>query len=544
MHIPPSMNSNWSEIESLRHSLPKATSKRLLHLTELTTTTETENRDATPSLPKVKKVNSSFCLVKKQVKSRNLTFSEVDFQDARNSWKNLSRKNSHSINIIPSKHIQDLISNIKEKVEKEFQYERDSVEIYNANSLEMTSNLKDHVYQLRNYMISRKNAYNEIHNEVLEKQQKLRELEKCYNEMQDQIAQGDCIEDLYHVRNEEHYDFTQGLRNELYYQETLKYMLIYRKENIKRFMLPVDSISLKLKNIKNSLANEKSALEKLSADIENINKEIDNLKKDFHKIKKLHKQKIEEELKIYEDYQMAIKCISAEHSRNEAIEKQKNNSLQLIKFEKDIGGIKEFFIFQNEALRLEKLQENQDNKFKAIQRVANISCIQDMMPYYTYLKDQTENLSITASQYEQLIDNLNKEKYELLYELNRYKFEEGFCFSLNSKKIDEIKREFKKRIINIEKDECTLNGLQDLLFSTVNVISRIVFQLSDKSSRFDVNRKNLNRALAYISSKLEMMTNTLKDHKSVYCTESINTATDFMTSPSFLKLNSPSNEIS
>mmetsp|Transcript_14810 Transcript_14810/g.14867 ORF Transcript_14810/g.14867 Transcript_14810/m.14867 type:complete len:310 (-) Transcript_14810:63-992(-) len=309
-------------------------------------------------------------------------------------------------------------------------------------------------------------------------------------------------------------------------------------------MLPVDSISLNLKHIKNSLANEKSALEKLSAEIENIHKEINDVKKEFRKTKKLHKQKIEEELNIYQDYQIAIRCISAEHNRNEAIEKQKNNSLQLIKLEKDIGGIKEFFIFQNEALKLEKLLENQDIKFKAIQKVTNISCIKDMMPYHTYLKDQTENLSITASQYEQLIDNLNKEKYELLYELNRYKFEEGFCFSLNSKKIEEIKREFKKRIINIEKDESTLNSLQDLLFSTVNVISRIVFQLSDKSSRFDVNRKNLNRALAYISSKLETMTKTLKDHNGVYCTESINTATDFMTSPAFLKLNSPSNRVS
>ncbi|CAG9328164.1 unnamed protein product [Blepharisma stoltei] len=441
--------------------------------------------------------------------------------------------------MFPSQRIQNLISSVKEKVEKEFQNDRDNFGACNTSALERSKNLKEHIYELSKYMISKKKEYNEIHNEVLQKQQKLFELKKTYTEMEDQISQPNHIEDLFKVRKEEHHDFTQGLNNELYYQETLKQMLFQRQENVNRSILPVNTISSKLKLITSQLANRRHSVEKISADITNINQEIEIAKNELARSRILNHQKIENELKVYQDYQKVLKCISAEHKRNLTIEKQKENSLQLIRLEKKISELKEFHVVHNETIKLEKDQEKQDSKFKAIQRVTNISTIQDMLPYYKYLKEKTENLSSTASQYQSLIDSLNKEIKELSYELNRYKFQDG-SYELNAQKIEEIKAAFELRISTIEKDESSLNSLQNLVFSAVNVISRIVFQLSDESSRFDVTAKNLNHALAYISSKLDTIIGTLENHKNVYYVESINTATDFTSSPPFLKLNNSS----
>lgn len=255
-------------------------------------------------------------------------------------------------------------------------------------------------------MVSKKQQYNDMHGEVIDKTEKLKKLEEVLKQLEDEENEKNNLVDVYNYRREEYHDFVQGLNNEIFYQDTLKFMLDVRREHSILIAHPVNINNLKLMQLKRKLKNKEQEYARAISKLGETKKKIEELSINNDIEQREMQKKIGNELKVYEDYQKIKKCITFEHNRNITIERQQNNAVQLLRFERRIGELKEEHLIQDEAIKLEKHQERQEAKFKAIQRVTNIATIQDMLPYYTYLLEKKENLNDTASQLQRTIDEL------------------------------------------------------------------------------------------------------------------------------------------
>jgi len=315
-------------------------------------------------------------------------------------------------------HLQDAIDNIKEKVENEFQQSRDiSTFINNIKDLERSKHIRLYMSELGKQVVLKKQQYNEIHSEVTARQEKLKRLEEKLQLLEDEENETNNLLDVYNFRREEYHDFVQGLNNEVYYQDTLKFMLACRQENAIVMAHPVNVSNIKLKQLNRDCKNMEKELARYISKFGEINKQIEAITQETEKEKIEMKKKMQSELKVFEDYQKIKKCISFEHNRNVTIERQQNNAVQLLRFERRIGELKEEHIIQDEAMKVEKIQENCEFKFKAIQRVTNIATIQDMLPYYKYLLEKKENLKGTVGQLQNQIEALQEEREELIKEV-------------------------------------------------------------------------------------------------------------------------------
>ncbi|CAG9330251.1 unnamed protein product [Blepharisma stoltei] len=505
-------------------------------------------RDLTPNLPLLhKRINSSFAV--SQNTSLN-SFSKENKKPPRSSSskgflrRNYSTLNKTSADIEPSSHLIDTIENIKNKVEKSF--ENSSFQqngdisgfIRNIKDLEGLKHIRSYINEIGKEVVLKKQRYNEIHGEVIERQEKLKKLEEAFELLEKEENETNNLLEVYNFRRDEYRDFQQGLNNEVYYQETLKYMIACRQENSKAMSYPLNTDNLKLKQISQKIKKTGKEIVKYVSKFGEIKKQIEIITGKTEKERKEMEKKVQSELKVFEDYQKLKKCISLEHDRNVTIERQQNNAVQLLKFERKIGELKEEHIIQDEAMKLEKSQEILEKKLIAIQRVSNIATVQDMVPYYQYLLEKNKNLKGTVEQLQTQIDNLTQEKEELAKEADFWKFQDDSYFKLSIQEADIANEELEKKIDEIMRSENNLHKLQELINASVNVLSRVVFQLSDnESSVIEVSEKKLSRALAYASTRLDQMMEILQNHQSVFYIESINTGMEFGSAPSFLRLN-------
>lgn len=103
---------------------------------------------------------------------------------------------------------------------------------------------------------------------------------------------------------------------------------------------------------------------------------------------------------------------------------------------------------------------------------------------------------------------------------------------------NQANQELEKKIEEIVHSENNLHKLQELVNSSLNILSRVVFQLSEgERSAIEVSQKNLSRVLAFICTRLDKMMEVLQNHQNVFYVESINTGMEFVTAPNFLRLN-------
>ncbi|CAG9333205.1 unnamed protein product [Blepharisma stoltei] len=528
------------EIETQTPSTREISTSNIFNFTEVLA--PDVDRDPTPNLPLLhKKRNLSFSINQKNTSFYSYTKEPKDLppRTRSSSWKSFLSRNYTSPQIQPMTHLQDAIDNIKQKVENEFQQSRDiSTFINNIKDLERSKHIRLYMSELGKQVVLKKQQYNEIHSEVVQRQEKLKKLEEKLQLLEDEENETNNLLDVYNFRREEYHDFVQGLNNEVYYQDTLKFMLACRQENAIVMAHPVNVNNIKLKQLNRECKNMEKELARYVSKFGEINKQIEAITQETEKEKIEMEKKMQSELKVFEDYQKIKKCISFEHNRNVTIERQQNNAVQLLRFERRIGELKEEHIIQDEAMKVEKIQENCEYKFKAIQRVTNIATIQDMLPYYKYLLEKKENLISTVGQLQNQIEALQEEREELIKEVDFWKFRDDAYINISIEEANKANEELEKKIEEIVRSENNLHKLQELVNSSINVLSRVVFQLSEgERSAMEVNEKNLSRVLAFICTRLDKMMEVLQNHQNVFYVESINTGMEFVSAPSFLRLN-------
>ena len=244
-------------------------------------------------------------------------------------------------------------------------------------------------------------------------------------------------------------------------------------------------------------------------------------------------QSLQHKLKIYEDHQRLKKCIAIEHKINQKNEKTKQNTKKLQEFEFKISELKQENLINKELLKLNRHLDGQERKFRAIQKATNSSTIEDVLPYYLYLKTNKANLEKTLKESLALISNLSAEKKNLVNEFNVFKYQ----YKENIEKIDvaTMENNLKTKEEELKNNENDLERLEMLVLFAVNTLSRVSFQLSEDKN-IEVTRNNIPFTLGYICIKIEKIFNVIQNYQNVYYIESINTDIHYNSLPKFLKL--------
>ena len=310
-----------------------------------------------------------------------------------------------------------IIKSICKEIISEINNNQDSIFTKNIRKLDRSVNIHGQVNEISEFTLTKKERFNEIHEEYQSKYEKLEGLRKKLAELDAHEIESKEFEntlinrknDLSRIRNE--------LDLEYSYNATLKFILNRSRDLAKKAGIPINKKNEELFRLKLDTKKEKREIKQAQIEKDQLRKKIKKMQKELNIEKKEKDQALEFKLKIYEDQQRLKKCIGIEHKRHEVFEKNKQNIKKLQDFEMKIAILKQDNLINEELLKLNRHLENQERKFKAIQRVTYSSSIEDVLPYYLYLTNNRENLEKNLEQSLVLIFELNNEKKILVNEL-------------------------------------------------------------------------------------------------------------------------------
>ena len=428
-----------------------------------------------------------------------------------------------------------IIKSICKEIISEINNNQDSIFTKNIRKLDRSVNIHGQVNEISEFTLTKKERFNEIHEEYQSKYEKLEGLRKKLAELDAHEIESKEFEntlinrknDLSRIRNE--------LDLEYSYNATLKFILNRSRDLAKKAGIPINKKNEELFRLKLDTKKEKREIKQAQIEKDQLRKKIKKMQKELNIEKKEKDQALEFKLKIYEDQQRLKKCIGIEHKRHEVFEKNKQNIKKLQDFEMKIAILKQDNLINEELLKLNRHLENQERKFKAIQRVTYSSSIEDVLPYYLYLTNNRENLEKNLEQSLVLIFELNNEKKILVNELKNWQLHVEYITE------DAITKERRAQCESEEKilfeNEQEIEKLEDLVYTAANTLSRIAFQLGDEKV-FDVDLHNITICLGFCCIKIDKIMGIIQSYQNVYYIESVNTDMQFLNPPQFLKLNS------
>lgn len=433
----------------------------------------------------------------------------------------------------PSEKLQEKLQDIDSKINSEANSTQDTIFFKSIKKIESSATIKSHLHEIQSFARTKKEIFNDIHQEFIEKSEKLSGLQKTLEDLEAFDVETEKNKQKFE-ESKNHFNKTENdLTQEYYYNETLKLMLKRSRDLVKIEAYPINRMNQELFKINLEIKKELRDLKQLQFEEKQIKKKFKKMKKEIMTGKAEKTQGMDFVLKIYEDQQRLKKYLELENKRHEMFEKTKKNNERLLEFEKHIARLKKQNILSKEHAKLNRMLEHQERKFRTIQKATNSSKIEDILPYYIYLITNKKNLQQALADSLQKIEELNKEKQSKYEEYNeKLKFIESNWFDLE---IQEMKIRCVKDEENLDKKEKELEKLNQLVLSAINTLSRLVFQLSE-DLEVSVGISNINYVLGFCCIRIEKLIEAIQSHQSVYYIESVNTDMNYKTSPDFLKL--------
>jgi hypothetical protein len=405
--------------------------------------------------------------------------------------------------------------------------------IKSIKKIDRSRNIEGQLNEISVFTLAKKEIFNKIHDEYNLKLEKLKNLQKTLKEIEiEDLETRETDRKLMKIR----FEVLKNRKNlilESFYTNTLKLMLARLKDKAKKAVVPINQINDKIS--KATLENKKDSRELKQADFEvtQIDKKIERIKNGIDQEKKEKSECLDHKLKRYEDQQRLKKCMEIEHQRYLALEKNKINTKKLHEFESKISEFKEQTIINKELMKVNRLIENRERSFKAIQKVTKSSNIEDVLPYYIYLKDNQERLEKTLKEYQTLISNLNAQKDSEIEYLNSLKFQTE---QIDYSRIERLEALAEGKELQLKEKKKALDMLEKLLLCSLNTLGRITYQFGYIEKAVNFNIETVVNLIACCCVKLEKMIEFIESHQSVYYIESINTDTRYKVHPSFLGL--------
>ena len=379
--------------------------------------------------------------------------------------------------------------------------------------------------------MDKKKKFNRIHNQYLLKQHKLNELLQIYEmykaeDIDFSPMNVTHMQNLYDYRRNEHEEIMQALNNEMYYQDVLENMHYVRRKEKTIFFKPIDELKANIKIMDAHISRSETALSRDKSMTSIFQIRIEELKNKLNTVKVERKMMIDSDLKIYEEKQRFWHCLEHEKVKNTSLSRNKRQAKKLLKEEKKLANIKSAEVFDKLMNRVEEKQNNEELKFREIQKVANITKAQDMYPYYLYLTENQHKLQKAVNNSAIKIESLQLERDMLKEELQRLNTTTQPHFISNTE-IEELEIELLHKEKHNEDINRVTGQLIDLISSNLNVVSRLTYQLFDKSEKHILNKKNIIPFLANCEVLLEKMLEMILGKNMLFIDESINTV-DFI----------------
>lgn len=308
----------------------------------------------------------------------------------------------------------------------------------------------------------------------------------------------------------------------MYYQDVLENMHYVRRRDIATFFKPIEETKESIRFLDAQITKTEASLSRDKSITCMFQIRIEELKRKLKTVKVERKMTIDSDLKIYEEKQRFWNCLEHEKIKNSSLTKQKREARKLLREEKQLANIKAVALFDELMKRVDEKFKQEERKFKEIQKVANITNAQDMYPYYLYLLENQQKLQKAVNHSVIKIESLQLERDMLKEELQRINHTTSLAMISNAQ-IEELEHDLlRKEKQNEEMHKLTIQ-LLDLVSSAINSVSRLSYQLCDKSDKVLVTKKNIISFLANCEIQIERMLEMILGKNIMYVDESINT---------------------
>ena len=407
----------------------------------------------------------------------------------------------------------------------------------NISKLDRSANVKNKLNGINTFTLSKKEIFNEIHDEFQMKLEKLEFLKRKLSDLDARDLESKEIEEILQNKRNELALVRNDLSEESMYTDTLKYMINRCRDSAKKAGIPINIKNEELFRQNLDIKKDQRETKQALMEAKQLKKKIKKMKKEMHSEKSEKTQGLEFRLRIYEDQQRLKKCLEIEKKRQQILEKNKQNIKKLQELDAKIADLKQENMIEKEVVKLNRHIDYQERKFKAIQRITNSPSIDDVLPYFYYLMDNKESLENQCNSSLALISSLISERDILSKSLKKMQFEEEFILT------DENTLALEGKCLLAENDlsekESSLEKLELLMLYAINTLSRIVFQLSEEQ-KIDIIQDNVALGVGMCFIRIERMMEAIQTYQNVYYIESINTDMHYRAPPSFLNLNAHS----
>jgi myosin heavy subunit len=471
------------------------------------------------------------------IKEMARTQKVLNWQKFLSRKKNLGNFASRSI---PSKLLQEKIEVVENRIDSDINSTEDSVFPRSIKKIDRSINIEGQLKEISTFTLAKKEIFNELHDQCLAKEEKLENLKKVLTELEETYSESRELENTLVQKKGDLAKTKKDLVFENCYTETLRYMIQRSRDMVKKAAIPINSKNDELFKIKLEVKKEQRDKNQLLLESKQIKKKYKKINSDLNREKEEKNGSLDFKLKTYEEQQRLKKYIEIEHKRNENIERNKMNVKRLQEMESKIAELKQENMIDKELTKLTRHLEIQERKFKAIQNVTKSSSVNDILPYYHYLENSRDYLEKCRSDHSSEIESLTAERDHLLATYKSLFLQQSADLTFRSQSsVSELSANLKQEESDLQKKEEEVILFDSLLLSSVNILSRLLFQLSEDES-LTVRLDNIIYSLGFCCIKIEKIMSVIEGHQNVYYIESVNTANNYKKPPSFLRLSASS----
>lgn len=167
--------------------------------------------------------------------------------------------------------------------------------------LESLKFAKTEMTAIKGKLINMQKSLNQIYHDRTTKERELERLESVLSDMQVETGEDDFLQKTVQQREGELEETMQGLSNELYYQETLEYMLQQRRLNLLALKKPINRLKRELTHAKQEIATIKMHNRRARTASTFFEKAMEDFKQSAQEAHNLQSKALEEDVEHLKD---------------------------------------------------------------------------------------------------------------------------------------------------------------------------------------------------------------------------------------------------
>lgn len=403
-------------------------------------------------------------------------------------------------------------------------------------SLENSAYVKDELKVLEKSVLSKKNSYNKLHHDNLQKEEELEQLEKHLQMLVLQCDDYSGQQNYLKTKNNEYKAIHKKLSEQLKDQEILESMILSRKTEYAGMSKPINQKKKLINTLYSQIDKHQKDIQREEINIFQLKKDLESDSQFMRRLDESRENTIKAEIKNFADKKKFRYCMKKEQEKNVMLEKHTREAKDLLKLELRLTKMKEDEMLSEEIKKIETHCLREEQKFLELQKATNIVSVSDMYPHYLYLVENEERLKESVNVTLAHIEKLNKEREQINEELKELKFRSANNQQYH-KEIQIMEDKFKYRAAFIDQYEEYVDKLENVVVTATNSISRLIYQLDLTNEVGQLEPENLLDCFKRCRSKLDMLIEFIKK-SNFEVTESINTDINVRRAPNFLNLNS------